>query len=100
MPGASNGYGALGAHPARCPHVNLMILAIGLTRRLVTTVFFAEALSTVSDPVLDCVTDPEIRRRLLARREKDEDGSRASSVPVYRFDIVTRGEAETPFFID
>ena len=26
----------------RCPHANLMILAIGLTRRLVTTVFFAD----------------------------------------------------------
>src|SRR3984885_6155094 len=43
MPGVTlasnpgNGY----AEP-RCPHVNLMILAIGLTRRLVTTVFFGE----------------------------------------------------------
>jgi protocatechuate 3,4-dioxygenase alpha subunit len=100
MPGASNGYGAPGEHPARCPHVNLMILAIGLTRRLVTTVFFAEAPSAISDPVLDCVADPQARTRLLARREKSEDGNRASSVPVYRFDIVTRGEAETPFFVD
>jgi protocatechuate 3,4-dioxygenase beta subunit len=37
---------------------------------------------------------------MLARREQDEDGNRTSRVPVYRFDIVTRGEAETPFFID
>lgn len=26
----------------RCPHLNLMVLAIGLTRRLVTTVFFGD----------------------------------------------------------
>src|SRR5271168_595601 len=37
MPGVSNGHGE-----PRCPHLNLMLLAIGLTRRLVTTVFFAE----------------------------------------------------------
>ena len=80
--------------------MNLMIVAIGLTRRLVTTVFFAQEPSAVRDPVLDCVADPETRTRMLAHREKDEDGNRASSVPVYRFDIVTRGEAETPFFVD
>src|SRR5271155_598211 len=61
LPGASNGY--------RWPHINLMILAIGLTRRLVTTVFFAEAPFAVSDPVLDCVGDPQIRTRMLAHRE-------------------------------
>src|SRR5580700_8449630 len=81
---------------ARCPHVNLMILAIGLTRRLVTTVFFAETSNSVRDPVVDCVTDPAVRERMLARREKDGNGV----LPVYRYDIVTRGESETPFFID
>src|SRR5271154_1977347 len=34
----------------RCPHLNLMVLAIGLTRRLVTTVFFASAPESVSNP--------------------------------------------------
>jgi protocatechuate 3,4-dioxygenase alpha subunit len=77
----------------RCPHLNLMILAIGLTRRLVTTVFFAETPAAVRDPVLDCVGDPTVRGRMLARRE-------AADVPTYRFDIVTRGESETPFFVD
>ena len=81
---------------ARCPHVNLMILAIGLTRRLVTTVFFAETSDSVRDPVLDCVTDPAVRERMLARRENEGNGV----LPVYRYDIVTRGESETPFFID
>src|SRR5215475_2124607 len=36
----------------RCPHANLMVLAIGLTRRLVTTVFFSDPPGEVDDPVL------------------------------------------------
>ena len=83
----------------RCPHVNLMLLAIGLTRRLVTTVFFSETPDSVRDPVLDCVADPAARARMLARRENDaRNGDR--NLPVYRYDIVTRGESETPFFVD
>jgi protocatechuate 3,4-dioxygenase alpha subunit len=95
MPGASHGYAG---REARWPHLNLMILAIGLTRRLVTTVFFAETPALVQDPVLDSVADPIVRERMLARLEKHENG--AVDVPVYRYDIVTRGESETPFFID
>lgn len=94
MPGA---YTAEDGTP-RCPHVSLMVLAIGLTRRLVTTVFFANDPAAVSDPVLDCVADPELRDRLFAIRDKTSNG--AAALPGYRFDIVTRGEAETPFFLD
>jgi len=79
----------------RCPHINLMILAIGLTRRLVTTVFFGSG--NDADPVLDSVKDPAARIRLLAVREPtlDADGAYA-----YRFDILLRGDEETPFFVD
>jgi protocatechuate 3,4-dioxygenase alpha subunit len=95
MPGSAltNGSGNGYIQP-RCPHLNLMLLAIGVTRRLVTTVFFGEAPASVRDPVLDCVTDPAARARMFARREN------AAGSPVYRYDIVTRGEAETPFFVD
>ena len=68
-----------------------MILAIGLTRRLVTTVFFADDPDSARDPVLDCVKDVAARKRLFATRE---------SADAYRFDIVLRGEGETPFFLD
>jgi protocatechuate 3,4-dioxygenase alpha subunit len=95
LPGASN---ANAGRASRWPHVNLMILAIGLTRRLVTTVFFAESTAAVRDPVLECVADPAVRGRMLARLEKPGNG--AAEVPVYRYDIVTRGESETPFFVD
>jgi protocatechuate 3,4-dioxygenase alpha subunit len=94
MPGVSNGYPGDGP---RCPHLNLMVLAIGLTRRLVTTVFFAETPDSVRDPVLDCVANPAARARMLARRQPDENGA---AMPIYRYDIVTRGESETPFFVD
>jgi protocatechuate 3,4-dioxygenase alpha subunit len=93
LPGA---YAEEGA--PRCPHLNLMVLAIGLTRRLVTTVFFADAPELAADPVLDCVADPARRIRMFAFREKVSHA--AEALPVYRFDIVTRGEAETTFFVD
>jgi protocatechuate 3,4-dioxygenase alpha subunit len=94
MPGASNGYPVDGP---RCPHLNLMLLAIGVTRRLVTTVFFAETPDSVRDPILDCVANPAVRARMLAYRQPDENGA---AMPIYRYDIVTRGESETPFFVD
>jgi protocatechuate 3,4-dioxygenase beta subunit len=75
-----------------------MILAIGLTRRLVTTVFFGKTPDSVRDPVLDCVADPLARARMFAQLEDDRNG--AAGLPVYRYDIVTRGELETPFFLD
>jgi protocatechuate 3,4-dioxygenase alpha subunit len=98
MPGA---YATDDGAPRR-PHVNLMVLAIGLTRRLVTTVFFGlerpDAPEPASDPVLDCIGDPAQRARMFAIRDKTSSG--ADALPVYRFDIVTRGEGETPFFVD
>ncbi len=78
----------------RCPHINVMILAIGLTRRLVTTIFFADTPETVSDPVLDCVPE-STRPRLFATRQPSP-----GEIAEYTFDIVLRGENETPFFLD
>lgn len=75
-----------GASADRAPHINVMVLAIGLTRRVVTTLFFSNA----PDPVLHCV--PEARRDLLIAKKQD-DGS-------YLFDIHLRGDNETPFFAD
>jgi protocatechuate 3,4-dioxygenase alpha subunit len=95
MPGASNKDAA-----PRSPHANLMILAIGLTRRLVTTVFFAETADSVHDPVYQSVADPAARSRMLARRQSDVGGNGGGNPIVYSYDIVMRGESETPFFID
>jgi protocatechuate 3,4-dioxygenase, alpha subunit len=93
LPGhASSGKGAL-----RCPHVNLMVLAIGLTRRLVTTVFFSDTPDQIDDPVLNSVADPAARRRLFPARDHALD---ADGLAAYRFDLILRGENETPFFLD
>jgi protocatechuate 3,4-dioxygenase alpha subunit len=82
-----------GAAADRAAHINVMILAIGLTRRLVTTVFFGSA---AADPVLQCVPESS-RARLIARRDPALD---AEGVQGYRFDLILRGENETPFFLD
>jgi protocatechuate 3,4-dioxygenase alpha subunit len=80
----------------RCPHINVMLLAIGLTRRLVTTIFFADEPAIVSDPVLNCVPEA-VRPRLFAERSPSLDGE---GLMGYRFDLILRGENETPFFLD
>jgi protocatechuate 3,4-dioxygenase alpha subunit len=81
----------------RCAHANLTILAIGLTRRLVTTIFFADNPDGAQDPVLNCISDPLRRKHLFARRDET---LASGGLPGYRFDIVLRGENETPFFLD
>lgn len=80
----------------RCPHINVMVLAIGLTRRLVTTAFFSDTQDPVDDPVWNCVPSRTRSRLRVARDESLDRGG----VPAYRFDIVLRGENETPFFLD
>ena len=86
-----------GAYGERAPHINCTVLGIGLTRRLLTTIFFSDAPAAVRDPVLDCVSDAARRRRLFARRDPSLDDA---GLPAYRFDIILRGEGETPFFVD
>jgi len=80
----------------RCPHINVMILAIGITRNLVTTAFFSDMPDEVSDPVLKCVPAAD-RQKLFAVRDASLD---ADGLPAYRFDLILRGEDETPFFLD
>jgi protocatechuate 3,4-dioxygenase alpha subunit len=80
----------------RCPHANLTILAIGLIRRLVTTIFFPDSPAAVDDPVLSCVPEAE-RHRLFARKD---DTLAADGLPGYCFDVILRGGEETPFFTD
>ncbi|HSU06372.1 MAG TPA: protocatechuate 3,4-dioxygenase subunit alpha [Acetobacteraceae bacterium] len=76
----------------RLPHVNMMLLASGIMRRLTTTLFFGAG----SDPVLSAVS-PELRERLQARRAPELDDAGAQG---YRFDVVLQGTGETPFFLD
>jgi len=61
---------------------------------LVTTVFFADSPDTIQDPVLLCISGPAARARMFASHDAGH------ATPTYRYDIVTRGESETPFFLD
>lgn len=80
----------------RSAHADLTILAIGLTRKLVTTVFFSDSPESANDPMLRCVPGAA-RHRLFAHRD---DALDADGLPGYRFDLVLRGDNETPFFLD
>lgn len=82
-----------GTPEGRAPHINCAILGIGLTRRLVTTIFFSDA----PDPVLNAVPEAALRDRLIAKRDASLD---AEGLPGYRFDVILRGDGETPFFLD
>jgi protocatechuate 3,4-dioxygenase alpha subunit len=93
MPG-----GYTDAAESRAPHINLAILASGVMRRLVTTVFFPGfGAANAADPVLNALPDPALRERLVATGEGEEDG-----MQVFRFDLLLHGAAdeETPFFLD
>jgi protocatechuate 3,4-dioxygenase beta subunit len=86
-----------GPHPVReggsvlrAPHLRLTIFASGIDR-VVTQIFFEDEPMNDTDPILQCIPDPEIRRRLIARRQGEGQ---------YKLDVVMRGENETPFFDD
>jgi protocatechuate 3,4-dioxygenase beta subunit len=51
----------------------------------------------VTDPVLQCVPNATLRRRLFASRDPSLD---SEGLTAYRFDIILRGDGETPFFVD
>jgi protocatechuate 3,4-dioxygenase beta subunit len=80
----------------RPPHIHYSIFAAGLMQRLITQLYFpGEELNDI-DPILNGIEDLDERAALIARRAADEpDGSEH-----YTFDIVLRGPAQTPFFVD
>lgn len=73
------------------PHLNVQLFARGLLRLLSTRVYLPGPL-TDEDPVLTLVP-AERRQTLVAQSDGEADG-----VPVFRFDIVLQGTAETVFF--
>jgi protocatechuate 3,4-dioxygenase beta subunit len=81
---------------ARLPHINLMLRAPGIMRRLTTTVFFSDDPDNADDPVLSAVPRAS-RGRVFARRAPEWD---RMTDEAYRFDVVIQGVDETPFFVD
>jgi protocatechuate 3,4-dioxygenase alpha subunit len=77
----------------QAPHINLWIVARGLSIGLNTRMYFEdEAEANALDPVLNLI-EWERRRKTLVARRTERDGK-----PVYRFDIRLQGEDETVFF--
>ena len=73
------------------PHLNVLVFARGLLDRLATRAYFDDDGPIETDPFL--LSLPQERRAtLVARREPD------TSPPVYRYDVVLQGDAETVFF--
>lgn len=74
----------------QAPHISLGIFARGVLKRLNTRLYFPdEPSANAGDPVLSAISDPAVRRTLIAAGA----GPRA-----YTFDIHLQGEAETAFF--
>jgi protocatechuate 3,4-dioxygenase beta subunit len=80
------------------PHIAVTLLGSGLMRRLVTRMYFPEDPRNAADPVLRKIGDAAVRDRLLARRERQSEGP--DDALALMFDIVLRGDGETPFFAD
>ena len=79
----------------RAPHLNIIVMGIGLMRNAETTLFFPENESAnAADPVLSVL--PEDLRPLLVLR----DLGQTDGVQTYGFDVLLRGPRgqETPFF--
>ena len=75
------------------PHLNLWIVARGISIGLNTRLYFGdEAEANARDPVLNLIEQVDRRATLIAGREM-RDGT-----PVFRFDIRLQGEGETVFF--
>ena len=75
------------------PHINLWIVARGISIGLNTRLYFDDEVeANAEDPVIGLIEWERRRKTLLARR-MERDGK-----PVYRFDIRVQGEDETVFF--
>ena len=78
----------------QAPHINVSIFAVGLLRRLITRIYFADEPANAEDPVLLGITDPAHRATLIAELV------RADTPKTYRFDLIMRGAGETAYFVD
>ncbi len=92
MPG---GY-RVGQTQERAPHLNLSLLGSGIMRRLITKMYFPGEPTNARDALLCTLPHDAVRNRLVATPDDTLD----TSIRRFRFDIVLRGDNETPFFID
>jgi protocatechuate 3,4-dioxygenase beta subunit len=79
----------------RPAHIHLSLFGRAFTQRLVTQLYFPGDPLFSLDPIFMSVPDPRARERLISRYDHER------TVPewalAYRFDVVLRGGAATPF---
>lgn len=79
--------GVPGANVQQAPHVALTILARGITKALMTRIYFAGDAGHDTDPVL-CLVPPDRRATMVARQ---------AAPGVWHLDIALQGDGETVF---
>lgn len=79
----------------RPAHIHFSLFGRAFTQRLVTQVYFPGDPLLPYDPVLNSIPDELARQRLVS--EFDYSETMPEWALAYRFDIVLRGEAGTPF---
>lgn len=80
----------------RPPHIHFSIFAAGVQCRLITQMYFpGEELNDI-DPILNGVEDLDARASLISRQLS----ASSSNELKYEFNIVLRGNHETPFAVD
>jgi len=86
-----------GNHPNawRPAHIHLSVFGRAFSQRLVTQMYFPDDPLFSQDPIFQAVPDPAARARLVA--SYDHDVTEASWALGFRFDVVVRGPAATPF---
>ncbi|MET0460931.1 MAG: protocatechuate 3,4-dioxygenase subunit beta [Ilumatobacteraceae bacterium] len=83
------------ANAWRPAHIHVSVFGRAFAQRLITQMYFPDDPLFFQDPILDAVPDPVARARLVARY--DHDVTEASWALGFRFDVVVRGPAATPF---
>ncbi|GAB2751841.1 protocatechuate 3,4-dioxygenase subunit beta [Salinifilum aidingensis] len=79
----------------RPAHIHFSLFGRAFTQRLITQMYFPGDPLFSQDPIFNSVRDPAARERMISRFDLD------TTVPEwalsYKFDIVLRGSAATPF---
>ncbi len=79
----------------RPAHIHFSVFGPSLISRLVTQMYFPDDPLQALDPIFNAVPDPEARQRLVATYAHDV--TEHEWALGFRFDIVLRGAAATPF---
>ncbi|MBS1677604.1 MAG: protocatechuate 3,4-dioxygenase subunit beta [Actinobacteria bacterium] len=79
----------------RPAHIHFSLFGRAFTQRLITQMYFPGDPLFVHDPIFNSIRDPADRRRLIAGF--DLEATAHEWALAFRFDIVLRGRARTPF---